>query len=151
LPRQNNLVQGPGRWPLKTQDACALRSLRLPIMSRPRKNIRRDRQLNLSLTQGEEETVRARAAAAGMRVVDFGRAMLLRARPASAPAQPAEVEVQAASYAERLIYEQLKRLGNNLNQIARRLNATRHAPPPSLEPLLKQIRAILNRGLDHDS
>jgi hypothetical protein len=114
-------------------------------MSRPRKHIRRDHQLNFSLTQAELETIRTRAMAAGMRVVDFGRALLLRER--RAPAVPDH----AVSGAERLIYEQLKRLGNNLNQIARRLNSTRHAAPPSLEPLLKQIRAVLNRGLGHDS
>lgn len=85
-------------------------------MPRPTSKNRRDQQLNFSLTRDELTALRRRADAAGMHLVDFGRDLLLR------------------------------RLGNNLNQIARRLNTREEPAPPSLEPLLREIRILLNRG-----
>ena len=72
-------------------------------MSRPRKNIRRDRQLNFSLTQAELERIRLRAMAAGMRLMDFGRALLLRERPAPAAPDHAVSAVERLSAAEMLL------------------------------------------------
>lgn len=129
-------------WPLKTQDACALQQ-NGAVMGRPKKLIRRDRQLNVSLTLTELNTVKSRALSAGMRLADFARSRLLAA--AQAP-----VVAAAVSRIERLVYLQLKRLGNNLNQLVRRLHATGEPAPPHLDPLLKDIREILNRGQGND-
>lgn len=107
-------------------------------MSRPVKNNRRDHQLNLSLTEAEINVLRLRAAAAEMRLVDYSRLMLLRKR--AIPPRPARLQI------DQLAYEQLKRLGNNLNQIARVVNTTRQPPPPALEVLLQEIRAVLSRN-----
>lgn len=114
-------------------------------MGRPQEKIRRDRQLNFSLTAPEFERLQARARAAGMRLVDYGRSLLLRGGSAPAPQQ------FEASVDDRLTYQQLRRLGNNLNQIARRLHAFNEPAPPSLEPLLRSIRTILARRGGHDS
>ncbi len=46
---------------------------------------------------------------------------------------------------QRLIYAQLVRLGNNLNQMVRHLHATGDPLPADLEPLLRDIRQILTR------
>ena len=113
-------------------------------MARPKQNIRRDHQLNFSLTEDEFELVQMRAHAAGQRAVDYGRSLLLYGPAAAPQAMPAP-----PSRAERLVYLELKRLGNNLNQAVRICNTTRRAPPPSLEPLLAEIRALLNRSLGH--
>jgi mobilization protein NikA len=114
-------------------------------MSRPKKKNRRDQQLNFSLTRAELNTVKSRAVGAGMRVSDYGRSRLLGG------SQAPTLAAAAASRIERLIYVQLKRLGNNLNQLVRRLHATGEPAPPHLDPLLKDIREVLNRELRDDS
>lgn len=110
-------------------------------MARPKKHEPRACQLNLHLTRMEIEAVRARAAAAGMRVPDYGRVQVLAA------GRGAVEQVTQVRASTRVVLE-LKRVGNNLNQVARRLN---RAPvpmlPPSLEPLLRDIRALIDREL----
>lgn len=109
-------------------------------MGRPPKAIIRDYQLNLALTRQEYETISARAADAHMRVTDYGRWLLFTAP--SAQSQAPQVPPQF----DRLTYEGMKRLGNNLNQIARRMHTFQEPAPPSLEPLLCDIRALLQRN-----
>lgn len=116
-------------------------------MPRPPSKIRRDRQLNFSLTGDELTALQSRADAAGMHLVEYGRDLLLRRRaPSARHADPEATEAQTAlARAALLLVHELRRLGNNLNQIARRLNTREEPAPPSLEPLLREIRALLNR------
>jgi hypothetical protein len=114
-------------------------------MGRPRKSEPRSEQLNLSLTAAELASIKRRAEAVGMRPVHFGRALLL-----DPDRQPAIKHAEDRSNLERLIYDQLVRLGNNLNQMVRHLHRTGDPLPPDLEPLLKDIRAIIERGRRHD-
>lgn len=113
-------------------------------MGRPRKSEPRDRQLNLSLTGSELESIKRRACAVGMRPVHFGRALLLDQRRKLA------VDRQTNDNAQRLIYGQLVRLGNNLNQMVRHLHRTGDPLPPDLEPLLNDIRHIIERRCRDD-
>jgi hypothetical protein len=108
-------------------------------MARPRKSEPRDKQFNLSLTASELESIKQRSTALGMRPVHFGRAVLLNGT-VRAPANS-----EAKTHAQRLIYAQLARLGNNLNQMVRHLHRTRDPLPPDLEPLLRDIRQIIAR------
>jgi hypothetical protein len=108
-------------------------------MGRPRKSELRCQQLNLSLTASELDSIRQRANAVGMRPVHFGRALLL-----DKERQP-EVKREPHRNLNRLIYSQLARLGNNLNQMVRHLHQTNDPVPADLEPLLKDIRQILAR------
>lgn len=108
-------------------------------MARPRKSEPRDRQFNISLTASELGSIQKRAAALGMRPVHFGRAMLL-----SRSIEPA-LKSETNDNTQRLIYAQLVRLGNNLNQMVRHLHATGDPLPADLEPLLRDIRQILTR------
>ncbi|MDR3450925.1 MAG: plasmid mobilization relaxosome protein MobC [Alphaproteobacteria bacterium] len=111
-------------------------------MGRPRKSEPRDRQLNLSLTDSELDGIRRRAEAVGMRPVHFGRAILLdEERAVTRQAAP------TGSNLERLIYGQLVRLGNNLNQLVRYLHRTGDPVPADLEPLLNDIRQIIARSM----
>jgi hypothetical protein len=109
-------------------------------VARPKQKTRRDRQFNVSLTAHELDLLRARAARFGMRPVDYGRWQLFSDRPTRA-AQPA-----GRPHLDPLFLNQLSRLGNNLNQAVRMLNALRHPAPPTLEPLLQEIRALVARG-----
>jgi hypothetical protein len=109
-------------------------------LARPRSDKKRDQQLNLSLTEDEFADIYWRARRAGMRMVDYGRWRLLggEKRPAFPP--------NAIDLSQQLLLSELKRLGNNLNQLVRICHATRRPPPASLEALLERIRAAINRG-----
>jgi mobilization protein NikA len=108
-------------------------------MGRPNKSEPRCKQLNLSLTVSELESIRRRAHVLGMRPVHFGRAVLLDQD------RTVTVEREPQNNLELLIYAQLVRLGNNLNQLMRHLHRTGDPVPADLEPLLKDIRHILER------
>jgi hypothetical protein len=122
----------------KPQDACAL-PRKKANMGRPRKSEPRDRQLNVSLTATEYESIVRRANALAMRPVHFSRALLLNSNSAAASTQ------RTPSNIERLNYSALVRLGNNLNQMMRHLHSTGEPVPTDLEPLLTDIRQILAR------
>lgn len=113
-------------------------------MGRPNKSEPRSEQLNLSFTVSELESIKRRAQALGMRPVHFGRAVLLSRDP------DAVIARESGGNLEKLIYEQLSRLGNNLNQLMRHLHRTGDPLPPDLEPLLKDIRQIIERRVHHD-
>lgn len=113
-------------------------------MSRSKKADVRDRQFNVSLTASEFESIRRRAQAVGMRPVHFGRALLLDQAGKAVTAR------EANSNITRLVYDQLVRLGNNLNQMARHLHRTGDPLPPDLEPLLNDIRQIIARRFRDD-
>jgi hypothetical protein len=113
-------------------------------MGRPGISEPRSKQLNLSLTASELASIRERARALGMRPAHFGRALLLdQSRMRAAEREP-------GSHVERLIYGQLARLGNNLNQMVRHLHRTGDPLPADLEPLLRDIRQIMARGCRDD-
>jgi hypothetical protein len=106
-------------------------------MGRPKLEITRDRQFNVGLTILEFEAVQLAARLAGMRPVDYGRGKLL-----SKSGRIARTE-EAVRQLDPLLLVQLSRLGNNLNQIARRLNDLALPVPEDLSPLLAEIRDIL--------
>jgi hypothetical protein len=108
-------------------------------MGRPKISEPRTKQLNLSLTAAELASIRRRAEAVGMRPVHFGRALFFEQRRKIAPQRNVEGNIG------RLIYGQLVRLGNNLNQMVRHLHATGEPLPADLEPLLSDIRQIIAR------
>jgi hypothetical protein len=112
-------------------------------MGRPTTSEPRCRQLNLSLTQAEFDNLSRRARAVGMRPVYFGRALILDQKR-KAP------DGDKSGNMSRLVYSQLVRLGNNLNQMVRHLHQTGDPLPADLEPLLTDIRQIIARGLGND-
>lgn len=109
-------------------------------MGRPKISEPRDRQFNLSLTASELASIQRRAEAVSMRPVHFGRALLLEEnRKIKSP------ENENRTSTDRLIFTQLVRLGNNLNQLVRHLHRTGDPLPADLEPLLNDIRQIIAR------
>jgi hypothetical protein len=109
-------------------------------MARPRSIELRERQINIKLTEREFEFVCQCAAASGMRAVEYSRARLLTEWRAS------EAITAGRSKEDPTYRVQLSRLGNNLNQIVRRMNSFDEPCPPSLEPLLQEIRTLITRS-----
>lgn len=72
------------------------------------------------------------------RVADYARNALLSARP---PPRPNAFGFDPATFL------QIRMLGVNLNQIAKRLNSTDAPPPAELQPLLAAITAALHRAM----
>lgn len=99
---------------------------------------KRTHQLNIALRGDEIDELRARADARGMLLVDYARAALLNMRVAS-------YSVVLPSKLDRLNHEQLKRIGNNLNQIARQLNAMDRIAPSELEECLRELRLLIGK------
>jgi hypothetical protein len=110
-------------------------------MGRPKISNVRDMQLKLNLTATEYECIVRRAKAMGMRPTHFGRALVLNTDVTYKPNH------RAPSVDERLNYHALSRVGSNLNQMMRHLHQTGEPVPADLEPLLTDIRVIINRGI----
>lgn len=110
-------------------------------MGRPTKTEPRDRQLNLSLTASEFERIQSRAEAVAMRPVHFGRALVLDEGRRTA------LKADTDHNATKLLYAQLVRLGNNLNQLVRHLHRHGSPLPADLEPLLRDIRHLIIRNM----
>jgi hypothetical protein len=114
-------------------------------MGRPTKREKRDQQFNIKLTLREIAWVRAQAGAVRMRPVDYGRAQLLADKPL-----PRAASI-AAPHLDTLFLLQLSRIGNNLNQLARKFNQTGLCPPPALEVSLREIRELIRKGSGNGS
>ncbi len=80
---------------------------------------RRTRQLGVRLSASEWRVIKARAARAGVRPAAFVREAAL-----SAPGRSTSSSADVATVEER---RELRRIGANLNQVARRLNAGQDA------------------------
>lgn len=108
-------------------------------MGRPGKSTKRNRQLNLKLTEREFAWVLQQAVAANMKPVDFGRAKLfadrkVRKLPGASP------------HLDPLFMSQIIRIGSNLNQISRRLHQFRLPASGELDDVLAAIREIIRKG-----
>jgi hypothetical protein len=78
----------------------------------------------------------------GLRPNHFGRALVVDTKA------PRSLQERSPSKIERLAVNALSRLGNNLNQMMRRMHQTGEPAPPDLEPLLRDIRQIINRAFE---
>jgi hypothetical protein len=109
-------------------------------MGRPKNPNRRDRQLNISLTTAELETVGTRAQNHGMPKVDYCRWILLDGGKKSALPAPPEARF------DKLVVFQLQRMGNLLNQLVRHMHQT-GVVMPELSSLLDDIRSLLRKHM----
>lgn len=110
-------------------------------MGRKKQAIKRNCQFNVGLTPDEHALLMRQAFAAGMRPVDYGRARLFSKHFQTS---------RRASETPRLdplLLTHLSRIGNNLNQIARQINARPIPAPPGLEILVQELRVILRRAV----
>lgn len=114
-----------------------------PPRSKPGRPAKSDREtrsefVRLRLTVTERDRIEAQADLAGLPLSSYCREVLLGHR-----VRPAITAIDAAALAD------LNRVGVNLNQIARQLNA-RGAIPPSLDTTLAMIRAAIERLAERD-
>ncbi len=124
-------------------------------MSRPTKENRRDRFKSFRFNDAEIARLRARARAAGRTLSSYVRARLLEApEPENGPARRHRAHALSAEatgppdadFARRALAEQIRRVGVNLNQIAKRMNADRRPPPRELSSVLEDIRAYVRQA-----
>jgi hypothetical protein len=112
-------------------------------MARPRQGEVRDCHVGFRLTLEETLALRERAARAGKSLSDYARHAALAYRTHSGGPREA-IHPFAMPPAT---FNEIRRLGVNLNQIAKRLNAQDMPPPPELAPLLAEIHAVLKKAL----
>lgn len=131
-------------------------------MPRPTKEDRRDRFKSFRFNDAEIARLRARARAAGRTLSSYVRAKLLEvpastAEPESSPVAAGKrraahgLSAEATGllegdFARRTLAEQMRRVGVNLNQIAKRMNAERIPPPRELTGILADIRAYVRQA-----
>ena len=113
-------------------------------MPRPRKADPRDRLVSFRCTEAEITRLHRRARDAGLSLSDYARGALLgdAAEPRTAPMMTMVLDNPAA----RLLEEQVRRIGVNINQIAHRMNALDIPPPADLGSLLSEIRLYVRQA-----
>lgn len=111
-------------------------------MARPQKapEERRSEQVNVGLSPVELARVRDRASKLDTTVTDFVRSAALN--------KPLRVEESTAVDFETR--HELRRIGSNLNQIARVLNAGGNHAPAELSALCQKLDHLFDQWLNHD-
>lgn len=125
-------------------------------MSRPVKVDPRDRFKSFRLTEAEVTRLEARARASGRTFSEYVRMKALEGsagEPESegSRAGPGETSTGHPTRGElrdRMLADQVRRIGVNLNQIAHRMNELRIPPPDDLARVLTEIRAYVRQAWD---
>lgn len=110
-------------------------------MARPKSDPmkRRTEQLNLRLSPVELAALQSKADAAGTNLTAFTRAAALSRKLPSAPVSSVDFETR----------QELRRIGINLNQIAKAMNARREALPESLVATCAKLDSLFDRIMPH--
>jgi hypothetical protein len=111
-------------------------------MTRRYKADPRDRFVSFRCTEAEITRLQRRAHAAGMSLSHYVRNVLLETEAMRTGAEPALIENPAT----RLLADQVRRVGVNINQIAHRLNEHRMVLPPNLSEVLEEIRSYVREA-----
>ena len=108
-------------------------------MGKKTKNSIRSKHVSFRLSAEEHFRLVDKAHRSGLSVGDFLRTRALGARKR----KPAVVELVGAVPQEISLVTQLRKIGVNVNQIARHCNRFQVPPPAELGPLLSEIRGLL--------
>jgi hypothetical protein len=125
-------------------------------MPRAVKDDPRDCFKTFRFTAGEVTRLEARARARGQTLSTFVRTALLgRDEPetavswgtgrTSSASEPAPPQARRLDPAMRVLIDQVRRVGTNLNQIAHRMNELRIPPPRELTLILDEIRGLVRK------
>ena len=106
-------------------------------MARPKADPtdRRDLRVNLRVSPVEFAVIQEKADAMGQPLAAFARAAVLSRKLPTAAGPAVDFETK----------HELRRIGVNLNQIAKALNARREAMPQSLDRVCRELEGILDR------
>lgn len=124
-------------------------------MPRPAKDDPRDCFKSFRFTVAEITRLEARARASGLTLSAYVRGKVFDpsdsdavpgADPHRTPRDGAGRRRSRTDFATRMLAEQLRRVGTNLNQIAHRMNEQRIAPPRELTLILEKIRALVREA-----
>ena len=123
-------------------------------MPRPVKDDPRDCFKSFRFTVAEITRLEARARASGLTLSAYVRGKVFDpsdsdAAPGADPRRTpdgAGPRRSRSDYATRMLAEQLRRVGTNLNQIAHRMNEQRIPPPRELTLVLDKIRALVREA-----
>ena len=112
-------------------------------MARPRKTSddKQSDRIVIRVTRSEKAHVKQIAAGIPMTLSEYGRLMLFNGK----------IEVRQPDTLDARTFAELSAIGNNLNQMARRFNATDHPPPPHFSSLLDRLDRILTGMIAHGS
>jgi hypothetical protein len=113
-------------------------------MARPRQASIRDQKMTLRLTAKEIVAVRQRAAKSHQTPTDFARAQMLTKKRGRKPASTGKQVALAVIEPE--VFHELRRIGVNLNQIARHCNTYQVPPPAGVDRLVRDIAVLLNQS-----
>ncbi len=124
-------------------------------MPRPAKDDPRDCFKSFRFTVAEITRLEARARASGLTLSAYVRGKVFD--PSDSDAAPGDDPLRTpragagqrrsrTDFATRMLAEQLRRVGTNLNQIAHRMNELRIPPPPELGLVLDKIRALVREA-----
>ncbi len=109
-------------------------------MARRKQKTTRDKHVSFRLSAEEHFKLIDKAQRSGMSVGDFVRARSLQARKRKTK----ELEMASGLPAQLNVVQQLRKIGVNVNQIAHHCNRYQVPPPAELDPLLREIRVLLN-------
>lgn len=111
-------------------------------MPRRKKDDPRDVNMTIRFSTAEITALQQRARIAGCTVAAYTRQAIFGAAIEAATVPPPSVTDELAA---RELAHQVRMVGVNLNQIARRMNEE-HSPPPDLLVLLDEIRAYVRQA-----
>lgn len=111
-------------------------------MARPKKapDEKRDLRVAFRLSAPDAEALGTRAKAAGLSVGAYARMMALRGK----------VQVVTRAEPDFETLDQLRRIGVNLNQLAREQHRRGHHDPDYLHHLCTQIEGLLAQAIEED-
>ena len=109
-------------------------------MPRPKKSPEEKRDLRVAfrLSAPDAEALGARAKAAGLSVGAYARMMALKGK----------VQIVTRNEPDFALLDQLRRIGVNLNQLAREQHRRGHHDPDYLHHLCEQIETLLAQAIE---
>ena len=114
-------------------------------MPRRRKDEPRDCFQTFRFTEAEITQLRTRARANGRSLSAYVRMILLERQEGMEPTASRRLPLSEQP-AVRVLAEQMRKVGVNLNQIAYRMNAQHIPPPRELSSVLSEIRTYVRKA-----
>lgn len=121
-------------------------------MARPKQAQIRDQKVTVRLTAEEAIQLRERAAKARQTLTDFVRHQVLDGRKRKRRTAVKTADRQSPSHAapialELPVFQELRRIGVNLNQIARHCHTHQLPPPAGTDTAMAALLALMNKSI----